>query len=485
MQNFMVIAAATVLSLSGATTGANSMSAASVTRGDVPKSWAPADVADSLWKQGRNAISDEDWRRAEKLFSRIHEDYPKSAYAADSYYWEAFALSRRGGTDNVRDAVSLLEKQIERFANASSVKNGDSKSLLTRLQGTLARSGDANAAADISERATRASRASGGSGGRGGSGGSGASAGSGSNRSSRASTPPGCKSEEDDERVEALNALLQMGSDDALPILKKVLARRDQCSEILRRKAVFLVSQKRGDEAADILVETAKNDPDAETREQAVFWLSQVNSSKAIPLLEQILKSAPNEKMQDQAIFALSQKSDDRAQAVLRDYAGREDVSDHAREQAIFWLGQRRSDENAKFLRDLFSKTSSNAAREKIIFSISQTNATGNDQWLLDQALNTKNSMDMRKNALFWAGQNGSLDMARIGALYDKAPEPAFKKQVIFVLSQRGKSSEAIDKLIDIAKNEKDKELRKEAIFWLSQSHDPRVAKFLMDIINK
>ena len=479
MHKLIVIAA---LAAVGATTGANSMSAANVSHGDVPKSWAPADVADSLWKQGRNAISDEDWRRAEKLFSRIHEDYPKSAYAADSYYWEAFALSRRGGTDNVRDAVSLLEKQIARFANAASVKNGDSKSLLTRLQGTLARGGDAGAAADISARASAAAARADGAAAREEARGARSSNIRGAGRSS---TPPGCKSEEDDERVEALNALLQMGSDDALPILKKVLARRDECSEILRRKAVFLVSQKRGDEAADILVETAKNDPDAETREQAVFWLSQVNSAKAIPLLEQILKNASTEKMQDQAIFALSQKSDDRAQAVLRDYAGREDASEHAREQAIFWLGQRHSDEDAKFLRDLFSKTTSKSLRDKIIFSISQTRNSGNDEWLLDQAVNTKNSMEIRKNALFWAGQNGSMDMAKVGALYDKGSETEFKKQVIFVLSQRGKSPEAIDKLIDIAKNEKDKELRKEAIFWLSQSHDPRVAKFLMDIINK
>jgi HEAT repeat protein len=487
VQKLIVIAAFAAMFVNGATTGANAMSSANAVRGDAPRSWAPADVADSLWKQGRNAISDEDWRAAQKLFSRIHEDYPKSAYAADSYYWEAFALSRRGGTDNVRDAVALLEKQIERFTNASSVKNGDSKSLLTRLQGTLARGGDANAAAEISSRATAAAaradaadaRAAAATARAGGS-----VARSGRSRSS-SDVPPGCKSEDDDDRVEALNALLQMGSDDALPILKKVLARRDQCSEILRRKAVFLVSQKRGDEAADILVDAAKNDPDAETREQAVFWLSQVNSSKAIPLLEQILKSAPTEKMQDQAIFALSQKSDDRAQQVLRDYAGREDASDHAREQAIFWLGQRQSDDNAKFLRDLFAKTASKSLRDKIIFSISQTRSSGNDQWLLDQAINTKNSMELRKNALFWAGQNGSMDMAKIGALYDKGSETDFKKQVIFVLSQRGKSPEAIDKLIDIAKNEKDKELRKEAIFWLSQSHDPRVAKFLMDIINK
>ena len=460
MHKLIIFAAVAVL---GAANSAEARRAPMPAVTDVPKSWAPADSADSLWRQGRNAISDEDWRLAQRLFSRIHDDYPKSAYAADSYYWEAFALSRRGGTDNVREAVSLLQRQQERFASASSVKNGDSKSLLVRLQGTLAKNGDATAAAEITARAGSGSRAS--------------------RRSS--DTPPGCKSEDDDDRVEALNALLQMGSDDALPILKKVLARRDECSEVLRRKAVFLVSQKRGDEAADILMETAKNDPDKETREQAVFWLSQVNSEKAVPLLEQILKSSTDEGMQDKALFALSQKSGDNAQQALRDYAGREDVSQHLREQAIFWLGQRHSDNNAKFLRDLFAKTSNNATKDKIIFSVSQTRNDGNDEWLLDQAVNTKNSMEIRKQALFWAGQTGSVDLAKLGALYDKAPEEEFKKQVIFVLSQRGKSSDAVDKLIDIAKNETNRNLRKEAIFWLGQSHDPRALKALQELINR
>ena len=475
MHKLIIFAAVAVL---GAANSAEARRAPMPAIGDVPKSWAPADSADSLWRQGRNAISDEDWRLAQRLFSRIHDDYPKSAYAADSYYWEAFALSRRGGTDNTKEAVSLLEHQIEKYTSAASVKNGDSKSLLTRLQGTLARGGDATAAADISARASRASAGSGSS--------SGGSSSRSSSRGSRGSNvPAGCKSEEDDDRVEALNALLQMGSDDALPILKKVLARRDECSEVLRRKAVFLVSQKSGDEAADILVETAKNDPDSETREQAVFWLSQVNSSKAIPLLEQILKTATDEQMQDKALFALSQRSDDRAQKALRDYASREDVTEHLREQAIFWLGQRNSDDNSKFLRDLFAKTSSHAAKDKILFSISQTRNSGNDQWLLDQAVNSANTMELRKQALFWAGQNGSMDMAKIGALYDKATEEEFKKQVIFVLSQRGKSTEAVDKLIDIAKNEKNHELRKDALFWLGQSRDPRAMKALQEIINR
>ncbi len=156
MHKIILVAAVAAVSSLGAL---NRAPAPRASAGEVPVGWAPADSADSLWRQGRNAISDEDWRHAQQLFARIIDRYPKSAYVADSYYWEAFALSRRGGTDNVRDAVSLLEKQIDRYASASSVKNGDSKSLLTRLQGTLARGGDAGAAAEITTRAGASARA--------------------------------------------------------------------------------------------------------------------------------------------------------------------------------------------------------------------------------------------------------------------------------------------------------------------------------------
>ena len=56
------------------------------------------------------------------------------------------------------------------------------------------------------------------------------------------------------------------------------------------------------------------------------------------------------------------------------------------------------------------------------------------------------------------------------------------KEQLIFVFSQRRESA-AVDKLLAIGKSEPDRELRKKAIFWLSQSRDPRVAKFLQDLI--
>ena len=58
------------------------------------------------------------------------------------------------------------------------------------------------------------------------------------------------------------------------------------------------------------------------------------------------------------------------------------------------------------------------------------------------------------------------------------------KEQLIFVYAQRHEGA-ALDKLMDIAKRDPSRELRKKALFWIGQSHDPRAARFLEEIINQ
>jgi HEAT repeat protein len=58
------------------------------------------------------------------------------------------------------------------------------------------------------------------------------------------------------------------------------------------------------------------------------------------------------------------------------------------------------------------------------------------------------------------------------------------KEQAIFTLSQR-RETEAVDKLMSIAERDSSREMRSKAIFWLGQSRDPRVLRFLEALINK
>ena len=408
----------------------------------------------------REALSRGDYKRAAEIFHRIPERYPQSAYAGQALYYEAFALYRSGGDDDLGTARDRLNQLKQRYP---AIAKKDGATLLTRVCGELAKRGDESCAASIGTTAEGANDVTGGD-----------------TRTIRNCSPDA--DEDSDDRIAALNALLQMDADRAMPILQKVLARRDACSVALRRKAVFLVSQKRTDQTANILMSVARSDPDQEVREQAVFWLSQVPGSTG--LLEEILKGNGDENIKEKALFSLSQQNEPRAQQILRDFATREGENSDLREKAIFWLGQRRSAENTEFLRGLYARLTNEDLKEKAMFSLSQQRGAGNEQWLMNIALNPKEDIELRKKALFWAGQSG-VAISELSKLYDRMGDSEMREQIIFVLSQRQKDPAAMDKMFDIAKNEKDPELRKKAIFWLGQSRDPRVQQFLLDLINK
>ena len=442
---------------------------------------AQADVADSVYRAARQALNRNDYDQAARLFRSIRERYPKSTYVPNAYYWEAFALYRTGSDDNLRTARTALETQANQYPKATTRR--DAAVLLRRVQGELARRGDQPAATAIAQdvdeltspraeaAASRAARAE-------------ARAASAAARGARPSDDRNCD-DEDDIRIAALNAVLQMDPDRAVPLLKTVLARRDEGSACLRRKAVFLLSQKHTDETSSLLLNAVRSDPDQEVREQAVFWLSQVPGDETVAALDSILRDpkTPPE-IQEKAIFALSQHRSARAGAILRDFAARRDVIIDLREKAIFWIGQSRSPENAQFLKDLYAKVENDDLKDKIIFSLSQMGGADNYRWLMDIALNPKEDIEIRKKALFWAGQGHNVDVADLVKLYDSMSDREMKDQLIFVYSQRREDA-ALDKLFDIGKNDPDRELRKKAIFWIGQSRSPRASKYLQDLINQ
>jgi HEAT repeat protein len=274
-----------------------------------------------------------------------------------------------------------------------------------------------------------------------------------------------------------------MDAERARPILRRVLARRDTGSVCLRRKAVFLVAQQGVEGTEDILLESVRSDPDAEVQRQAVFWLSQVGTERAVKALDSILRFSKDSEIQDKAVFALSQHNRPAAQQALRAYAERGDVPESAREKAIFWLGQAGSAENAAFLRSLYSRLKNQELRKKIVFSLSQMGGPENGKWLLGLARDASQGIEMRKQALFWAGQAG-VPITDLTSLYGNVADQEMREQLIFVYSQRDEP-QALDRLIDIAKSDPNPELRKRALFWLGQSEDSRAVQALEDVLEQ
>ncbi|MEO8333494.1 MAG: HEAT repeat domain-containing protein [bacterium] len=423
-----------------------------------PAPWADADPADSLYRAGREAINREDYRKAATIFAEISRRFPKSEYATDAGYWRAFALYKSGRDSDLQEALRALDTQQKSFPKSKTI--GDANTLEVRINGELGKRGYSGSAQKVAEAAigdeqpcTRSSRDDG----------------------------------DNDLRTAALNALLQMDAQSALPIIKNVLAKRDACSAALREKAVFLLSQKQSSETEAMLIDVVRNDPSRSVREQAVFWMGQVNTDRAAAALEEIATSSRDVELREKAIFALSQQDTPRASALLRRFAEAADTPSSVREQAIFWLGQRKSSENAEFLRSLFGKLgkgeSNDELRKKILFSLSQMHGVGNDKWLLAIALDQSNSEELRGHALWTATQAG-IPGADLVSIYDKLSDPQVKEKLIWVLSESRDRASA-DKLVEIAQKDPDREMRKKAIFWLGQKNDPRIRQILIDILNK
>lgn len=422
---------------------------------------------DSDLRAAKRVMDEGDFREAARMFARIAERYPRTTQASEALYFQAFALYRTGNSTNLASALEAL-RDLDRLYPTSASNRGDAGSLRIRICDEMARRGDEACARDIvsTAQSTRSPSSTG------------SSSQSGQNQS--------CPSDNDesDERMMALSALLNMNSEAAIPILERTLARRDACYRALRKKAVFLIAQKRGDNVVETLLRVAREDPDAGVREDAVFWLSNVRDPRVVDILADMAMNSNDRAIQEKAIFSLSNTRSEKASQVLRDIAQRDNASKGAREQAIFWLGNRRDSESTEFLKGLYTRLTDRDLKEKVLFSVSNQRAAGSGAWLIGIATNERESIELRKQALFWAGNNRAASVTEITALYDRVSDREMKEQVIFVLSQN-RADAAVDKLMDIARRDSDRELRSKAVFWLGQSRDPRVLKFLEDLINR
>jgi HEAT repeat protein len=413
--------------------------------------------SDSLFRIGRQYMADGDYRRAANTFKTVADRYPQSASASDALYWRAWSLQKlgaeRSNKGDLDDAIVAIERLERDYPRASTL--ADARLLRKTINSTQASLGDAAAARRVADDAKGVAQ----------------------QRSCPASTV------DDETRMAALDGLLSMNSADAIPLLQEVLKQRDPCRVELRKKAVFLLSQKRGPEVAPTLLDVARSDPSVDVRSDAIQWLSQTRSEAAIPALDSVLFQSREQEIRKKAIFALSQMTrDDRARAALQRAAQDEKMPEELREEAVFWLGQSRT-VDLTFFRNLFRSTRSTDLQKKIVFSVSQHSGADASAWLLEMAKDKSFDTEIRKEAIFWLSQGKQIDMDALQGIYTGARDDReIQKQVIFVYSQ-SRQSAAVDKLMEIAKTDPKIENRKDAIFWLGQKNDPRVKQFLRDLL--
>jgi hypothetical protein len=103
---------------------------------------------------------------------------------------------------------------------------------------------------------------------------------------------------------------------------------------------------------------------------------------------------------------------------------------------------------------------------------------------LLRVARDPKVPEETRRQAVFWLGQAAGeaatkgLDSIAV----DDRGDIEIRKQAVFALSQRPRE-EGVPALIRIARTNPHPELRKQALFWLGQSEDPRALELFEEVL--
>jgi HEAT repeat protein len=242
---------------------------------------------------------------------------------------------------------------------------------------------------------------------------------------------------------------------------------------------------RRGDaEASALLINTAKNDPNVGVRADAISYLPRMPGDGGLAALEDILRGSDDERIQRSAVRAIMASDNPRARNSLRGLLERRDVSETLRLQVLEAYSRERSTpDDAAYLRWLYPRSESERMKNAIIGALARIGGKDNQDWLAAVVRNPSESPQLRSAALQRLSRS-DISATELGRMYDAADSRSMREQLISALASR-KEPEATDKLIDIAKNSTDLDMRRLAINYLARKNDPRATKLLMELIEK
>ncbi len=217
------------------------------------------------------------------------------------------------------------------------------------------------------------------------------------------------------------------------------------------------------------------------------LWLTGVSAPESIRLLLAIAKdttAGTREQVRkaDSAVGAIAMHADPGADQALEEMTA-QNQPDQVRRQAIFWLGNARGQRGFEIVSRVVREDPSDKIREHAVFALTQNKDPQALNVVLGVAHNDK-SPRVRGQALFWLAQRAQRKIAEsaISDAIANDPETEVKKKAVFALTQMP-AGEGVPLLIQVARTNRNPEVRKQAVFWLGQSKDQRALAFIEEVL--
>ena len=275
------------------------------------------------------------------------------------------------------------------------------------------------------------------------------------------------------DNVDATPRLLDIGRDQNRPLE----TRRAALAGLGRSDAPQL------DKVGAALVQIATNENDVQqVRTQALSVLSRLDHGAGIQPLVQLASGNMSSWIGRESLRVLSGSGDPRARQFLRTTSQRTDLPDEYLAVAIRGLGRNYvTGQDANLLRSLYPRLTGDRSRDAVLASLSELGGTENVQWLMGVVRDEKLTPEVRRRALGYLSRAGATTPALL-SLYDPTPDPQLRGELINIYSRLADKA-ATDKLVWIARNEQNSQLKRRAISALSRSSDPSTRQALADIV--
>jgi HEAT repeat protein len=449
-----------------------------------------------MFRAGRDMIENEEWAKAAEAFRRFIDTYPRDNDVDAALYWYAYALKRQGNTKEAAKALKRLIKEHER-----SGWREEADAMLTELAPAL---GQPKIIDDALGR------------------------------------------ENEELKIIALQSLFESDPERALGFVADWLKPNSTASRRMKESAVSLLGAHGGKQAVPILLDIARNQPDAKLRQTAIHRLGEAGGEAVMDELMRIYSADPDPNIKRQVLHAFAEMDGARADAKLLEVAQNAGEEIELRKTAISRLGERegafdnlvriydadRTIEIRKRLLNAFSESGDPRALSKLLevarsgdspelrkYAIRRLGEKNSDA-MLDElmrvyqterdadvkreilhafsdmdspraktklyeiARNPAENADLRRTVINRIGEhsNDAQTVELLISLYDAEQNPDIKRTLLNALGESDHKT-ALRKLMQVARSDASLDLRRQAIRKIGESKDPEALRFLEEIL--
>ena len=468
------------------------------------------DAAATMFRAGRDLISEEQWAKAQEKFEQLIVAYPNDKNIDAAMYWKAYALNKQTKTSDCRQTLSQL---LEKYPN--SLWREDARVLLAQTMSSVAttypslitpaisvptaiatapvrRPGDPQIVYAPAPSAIGIGPGS-------------------ANIWSVDDTPSGNDDDPCEFKIVVLQALFQTDVQRGIVVASDWLKSGSGQTVRCKSAALTLLGRNGGKAITPVLLGVARNEQDPKLRARAITALGATNDDSVIDAIRDFAMTSSENDIVEASLYALSKHSSERAATVLGEIAANTSRPPSLRRQAISTIASRPGEPAVDALLKIYDADQTLEIRRAVISGFGNRKSERAGAKLVEIARGS-DLVELRKAAVGAISRRGGDKVIdTLLSLYDSEKNEDVKDQimnalgsgaVLYVPGESGLSrsvpvaqagmgnrsrmsdTRVIHKLIEIARNpQTPMDRRKRAIGWLSRSNDPEVLKFLEELL--